>query len=40
VPPGAKVGGTPGRPLPQWARETAWLARMAKRGAKDDADEA
>jgi UDP-3-O-[3-hydroxymyristoyl] glucosamine N-acyltransferase len=40
VPPGAKVGGTPGRPLTQWARETAWLARMAKRGAKDDADEA
>jgi UDP-3-O-[3-hydroxymyristoyl] glucosamine N-acyltransferase len=31
IPPGAKVGGTPARPMPQWRREMAILARMAKR---------
>jgi UDP-3-O-[3-hydroxymyristoyl] glucosamine N-acyltransferase len=36
---GARIGGTPGRPLAQWAREIALLARMVKRGDKDDADE-
>jgi UDP-3-O-[3-hydroxymyristoyl] glucosamine N-acyltransferase len=40
VDPGARIGGTPGRPLGQWAREIALLARMVKRGDKDDADEA
>jgi UDP-3-O-[3-hydroxymyristoyl] glucosamine N-acyltransferase len=30
VPPGAKVGGTPARPLKQWARELVILARLAK----------
>jgi UDP-3-O-[3-hydroxymyristoyl] glucosamine N-acyltransferase len=39
VPPGAKIGGTPGRPLGQWAREMTTLANLAKRGQKDDADE-
>jgi UDP-3-O-[3-hydroxymyristoyl] glucosamine N-acyltransferase len=39
VAPGARIGGTPGRPLTQWARETALLARMVKRGEKDDANE-
>jgi UDP-3-O-[3-hydroxymyristoyl] glucosamine N-acyltransferase len=38
VAPGARIGGTPGRPLSQWARESAYLARMVKRGEKDDAD--
>jgi UDP-3-O-[3-hydroxymyristoyl] glucosamine N-acyltransferase len=32
VAPGARVGGTPSRPLKQWARELAILSRMAKRG--------
>lgn len=40
VPAGAKMGGTPARPLTQWAREVALLARLAKRGEKDDAGEA
>ena len=31
VPAGAKVGGTPARPMRQWRREMAILARMAKR---------
>ncbi len=31
VPPGAIVGGTPARPLKQWARELAILARLASR---------
>jgi UDP-3-O-[3-hydroxymyristoyl] glucosamine N-acyltransferase len=31
VPPGAIVGGTPARPLKQWARELAFLARVANR---------
>jgi UDP-3-O-[3-hydroxymyristoyl] glucosamine N-acyltransferase len=39
VAPGARIGGTPGRPLTQWAREMALLARMVKRGDKVDADE-
>ncbi len=30
VPPGAKVGGTPARPLKQWAKELVILARLAK----------
>ncbi len=35
VPPGARVGGTPARPLGQWAREIALLTRMAaKRGSE------
>lgn len=38
VAPGARIGGTPGRPLVQWARETALLTRLARRGEKDDAD--
>ncbi|KAB2941110.1 MAG: UDP-3-O-(3-hydroxymyristoyl)glucosamine N-acyltransferase [Hyphomicrobium sp.] len=40
VPPGGRIGGTPGRPLTQWAREVALLTRLAKRGGKDNADEA
>jgi UDP-3-O-[3-hydroxymyristoyl] glucosamine N-acyltransferase len=40
VPPGARMGGTPARPLNQWGREIATLTRLAKRGEKDDADEA
>ncbi|HUJ38329.1 MAG TPA: UDP-3-O-(3-hydroxymyristoyl)glucosamine N-acyltransferase [Hyphomicrobium sp.] len=31
IPPGARVGGTPARPMTQWRREVAILARMAKR---------
>jgi UDP-3-O-[3-hydroxymyristoyl] glucosamine N-acyltransferase len=34
VPAGARVGGTPARPLTQWARELAILARLSKRGHK------
>lgn len=40
VPPRARVGGTPARPLTQWGREIAMLARLAKRGEKDNAGEA
>lgn len=40
VPAGARMGGTPARPLKQWAREIAMLTRLAKRGDKDDAEEA
>jgi UDP-3-O-[3-hydroxymyristoyl] glucosamine N-acyltransferase len=29
VPAGGRIGGTPGRPLKQWAREVAVLTRMA-----------
>lgn len=34
VPAGARWGGTPARPLKQWAREIAALARLAERGGK------
>jgi UDP-3-O-[3-hydroxymyristoyl] glucosamine N-acyltransferase len=37
IAPGAVVGGTPARPLKQWARELAFLARVAsRRGGSDD----
>jgi UDP-3-O-[3-hydroxymyristoyl] glucosamine N-acyltransferase len=39
VPPGARMGGTPARPLTQWGREIAMLTRLAKRGGKGDAGE-
>jgi len=39
VPPRARVGGTPARPLNQWGREIAFLARAVKRGENDGADE-
>jgi len=43
VPAGARVGGTPARPMTQWAREKAILARMAKRDrngpTEDSSDE-
>jgi UDP-3-O-[3-hydroxymyristoyl] glucosamine N-acyltransferase len=32
VPAGARVGGTPARPLTQWGRELAILSRLARRG--------
>lgn len=32
VPPGARVGGTPARPLKQWARELAAVTRLGRRG--------
>lgn len=35
VAPGAIVGGTPARPLKQWARELAFLARVANRKSSD-----
>ena len=39
VAPGARVGGTPARPMRQWGREIAVLARLAKGGHKgSDAD--
>jgi UDP-3-O-[3-hydroxymyristoyl] glucosamine N-acyltransferase len=31
IPPGETWGGTPARPIRQWLKETAWLARMASR---------
>lgn len=34
VPAGGRIGGTPGRPLKQWAREVAVLARMAAKHDK------
>jgi UDP-3-O-[3-hydroxymyristoyl] glucosamine N-acyltransferase len=40
VPPGARVGGTPARPVRQWARETALLARMVKRGGNGPDEDA
>jgi UDP-3-O-[3-hydroxymyristoyl] glucosamine N-acyltransferase len=40
VTPGARVGGTPARPLTQWGREIALIARLAKRGEKDNAGKA
>jgi UDP-3-O-[3-hydroxymyristoyl] glucosamine N-acyltransferase len=41
VPPGMRIGGTPGRPIGQWRREVAVVARMAKRhrGGGGGADE-
>ena len=41
IPPGMRIGGTPGRPIAQWRREVAILARLAKRhrggrGGTDD----
>ncbi|MFA5899519.1 MAG: UDP-3-O-(3-hydroxymyristoyl)glucosamine N-acyltransferase [Hyphomicrobium sp.] len=40
APAGSRLGGTPARPLKQWAREIAMLTRLAKRRDKDDAEEA
>ena len=40
IAPGAVVGGTPARPLKQWARELAFLARMANRRGSPNDDEA
>lgn len=37
VPPGARVGGTPARPLKQWAREIATLTRLSSRSGQADA---
>lgn len=34
VPPGARYGGTPAKPLRDWARELAAVARLAERGHK------
>jgi UDP-3-O-[3-hydroxymyristoyl] glucosamine N-acyltransferase len=31
IPAGETWGGTPARPLVRWMRETAWLARLARR---------
>jgi UDP-3-O-[3-hydroxymyristoyl] glucosamine N-acyltransferase len=39
VPPGAIVGGTPARPLKQWARELAFLARVAGRKTSEAGDD-
>jgi UDP-3-O-[3-hydroxymyristoyl] glucosamine N-acyltransferase len=36
VPPGARMGGTPARPLKQWARELAWIKRSAAAGPGGD----
>lgn len=38
VPAGARVGGTPARPLRQWGRELAILAKLAKGGGDGGAD--
>lgn len=35
VPAGARYGGTPARPLKQWARELGMITRLGARGAKD-----
>lgn len=35
VPPGARWGGTPAKPVKAWMREVKWLERMADRGDKD-----
>ena len=34
IPPGARVGGTPAKPLRQWARELAAISRLGKAGGK------
>ncbi len=36
VPPGARMGGTPARPLRQWARELAAVTRLASRSGDRD----
>lgn len=36
VPAGARIGGTPGRPLKQWAREIATLTRLSQRKTDED----
>ena len=38
IPPGGVVGGTPARPLKQWARELAFLARAVSRKGSDDGE--
>lgn len=40
VPAGGRVGGTPARPLRQWARELATLARLAEKGGRASEDDA
>ena len=35
IPPGERVGGTPAKPLRQWARELAAISRLGKSGGKD-----
>jgi len=39
VPPGARMGGTPARPVRLWAREVAVVARLAKRKSSGPDDE-
>jgi UDP-3-O-[3-hydroxymyristoyl] glucosamine N-acyltransferase len=41
VPPGMRIGGTPGRPIGQWRREVAVVARLAKQSriGRDEPDE-
>jgi UDP-3-O-[3-hydroxymyristoyl] glucosamine N-acyltransferase len=36
IPPGESWGGSPARPVTRWMRETAWLARLAKRRSGGD----
>jgi len=38
IPPGTRVGGTPAKPLKDWARELATLSRLAARGAQAGRD--
>ena len=35
VPPGARWGGTPAKPVKEWFRELKWIARMSARGDKE-----
>jgi UDP-3-O-[3-hydroxymyristoyl] glucosamine N-acyltransferase len=37
VPPGARLGGTPAKPLREWARELATLKRLSERSKSGDA---
>lgn len=39
VPPGARVGGTPARPLRQWGRELAYLAKVTRHQASNDPED-
>jgi UDP-3-O-[3-hydroxymyristoyl] glucosamine N-acyltransferase len=39
VPAGARMGGTPARPLREWGREIAALRRLARRGGQGGVDE-